>query len=56
VDTAYAVQLKRANKLILDDLKKFTAMLSRQAKKYSSTPIIGRTHGIHADITSFGLK
>jgi adenylosuccinate lyase len=56
VDTAYAVQLKRANKIILEDLKAFTDMLSNQAKNYASTPVIGRTHSIHADITSFGLK
>jgi adenylosuccinate lyase len=56
VDTAYGVQLKRANEIILKDLEALSNVLAKQAKKYQDTPIIGRTHGIHADITSFGLK
>jgi adenylosuccinate lyase len=56
VDTANAYLLKQANKILLNDLSLFTNILKKQALKYKKTPCIGRTHGIHADITSFGLK
>lgn len=56
VDTAYALQTKQANKIIRDDIVAFMEVLKKQAIKYMNTPTIGRTHGIHADITSFGLK
>ncbi len=56
VDTAYAIQLKESNKFILDNLIKFSEILKLKAFKYKDTPIIGRTHGIHAEITSLGLK
>jgi adenylosuccinate lyase len=56
VDTANALIYKNANDLIAKDLKSFQAVLKEQALKHQDTPIIGRTHGIHADITSFGLK
>lgn len=56
VDTAYAVQLQRTNKIIIEDINNFIDVLAKQAKKYINVPTIGRTHGIHADITSFGLK
>jgi len=56
VDTANAIIYKKANNIIKKDLDEFQNMLKRQALKYKDTPIIGRTHGIHADITSFGLK
>ncbi|MDE5651973.1 MAG: adenylosuccinate lyase [Muribaculaceae bacterium] len=56
VDTANGYIFKQANDILRDDLEKFAEMLASQAKKYKYTPCIGRTHGIHADITSFGLK
>lgn len=56
VDTANGYLLKQANDILRADLEKFAAMLRSQALKYKYTPCIGRTHGIHADITSFGLK
>ncbi|MDE6006736.1 MAG: adenylosuccinate lyase [Muribaculaceae bacterium] len=56
VDTANGYLLKQANDILRADLLEFTEMLRRQALKYKYTPCIGRTHGIHADITSFGLK
>lgn len=56
VDTANGYLLKQANEIIREDLQRFAAMLRSQAMKYKYTPCIGRTHGIHADITSFGLK
>lgn len=56
VDTANGVLLKQANDIIYDDIIAFLKVLEKQAKVYKYTPCIGRTHGIHADITSFGLK
>lgn len=56
VDTANGYLFRQANEILLEDLEKYIAMLGRQAEKYKYTPCIGRTHGIHADITSFGLK
>ncbi len=56
VDTANGYIFKQANEIIKDDLRRFSAMLKRQALRFKYTPCIGRTHGIHADITSFGLK
>jgi len=56
VDTANATIYKKANDIIMEDLILFQETLKKQALKYKDTPIIGRTHGIHADITSFGLK
>lgn len=56
VDTANGYIFSRANRIIEDDLERYIEMLRKQALKYKYTPCIGRTHGIHADITSFGLK
>lgn len=56
VDTANGYLFKLANDILWDDLNKFRDVLKKQAMKYENTPCIGRTHGIHADITSFGLK
>ena len=56
VDTAYSIQLKTANKYILDNLNLFANALKEKAIKYKNTPVMGRTHGVHAEITSLGLK
>ncbi len=56
VDTAYAIQLKEANSYILENLILFSDILKKKAIKYKNTPVIGRTHGVHAEITSLGLK
>ncbi len=56
VDTAYSVQLKEVNKYIFDNLNNFSEVLKEQAMKYKDTPVMGRTHGVHAEITSLGLK
>lgn len=56
VDTANGYLMKQANEILLKDIKDFMDVLYKQALKYKNTPCIGRTHGIHADITSFGLK
>ena len=56
LDTALAVQLKQSANLILKELSVFKDVLERQAKKYKLTPTIGRSHGIHAEPLTFGLK
>ena len=56
VDTANGYLLKQANAILLKDLEAFQEVLKRRAHDFRQTPCIGRTHGIHADITSFGLK
>ena len=56
VDTANGYLLKQANAILLKDLQEFQEVLRARAIEFKATPCIGRTHGIHADITSFGLK
>ncbi len=56
VDTANGYLFKQANGIIAEDLDKFCEMLKSQAIRFKNQPCIGRTHGIHADITCFGLK
>lgn len=56
VDTANGYLIKQANDIIRKDLQDFLAVLKSQALRFKNQPCIGRTHGIHADITSFGLK
>jgi adenylosuccinate lyase len=55
VDTAQALQIKEASVLIRAGLVDFLAVLKRRALEFKHTPIIGRTHGIHAEPTTFGL-
>ncbi|HWG49879.1 MAG TPA: adenylosuccinate lyase [Candidatus Acidoferrales bacterium] len=56
VDTAQALQLKGASRIIRNDLEKLKDVLARRAQEFKHTPIIGRTHGVHAEPTTFGLK
>ena len=56
VDTANGYIFKQANDILWNDLLEFQKVLKKQALKYKNIPCIGRTHGVHADITSFGLK
>ena len=56
VDTANGYLFKQADEILRKDLEEFIAMLEKQAIRFKNVPSIGRTHGIHADITSFGLK
>lgn len=56
VDSAQSLTLHEANKYIEDDLNDLLDTLKEKALQYKNQPIIGRTHGIHAEITSFGLK
>ena len=56
LDTAFALQLRRAADLLLGRLEILLAVVKRQALAYRDTPIMGRSHGIHAEPTSFGHK
>ena len=56
VDTAQALQVKEASTLIRSGLVELLAVLKRRAVEFKHTPTIGRTHGIHAEPTTFGLK
>jgi len=56
VDTAQALQVKEASGLIRAGIVAFLAVLKRRALEFKHTPTIGRTHGIHAEPTTFGLK
>jgi adenylosuccinate lyase len=56
LDTCLAVQLKRASDLLIDDLDALLEVLMRRALEYKLTPTIGRSHGIHAEPVTFGLK
>jgi adenylosuccinate lyase len=56
VDTAQALQVKEASALIRKGIEAFLVVLKRRALEFKHTPTIGRTHGIHAEPTTFGLK
>ncbi len=56
VDTANGYLYKQANEILEEDLIAFQAVLKEKAIQYEKTPCMGRTHGVHAEITSFGLK
>lgn len=56
LDTCLAVQLARASDLLIADLDKLLEVIKRRAFEYKMTPTIGRSHGIHAEPVTFGLK
>lgn len=56
VDTAAAVSIHEACGMLIEGTKKLIATLAEQAKKYQDTPVMGRTHGVHAEPTTFGMK
>ena len=56
LDTAFNIQLKQSGEILLKDIDKILSVLKKQAKKYKFTPCIGRSHGIHAEPITFGLK
>jgi adenylosuccinate lyase len=55
-DTAFAVQMTRSADILIADVKQLRASIAKRAKEYMLTPCIGRSHGIHAEPTTFGLK
>lgn len=56
MDTALAIQFKEASAILVQDVRDLMKVLRRQAFKYKSTVMIGRTHGVHAEPITFGLK
>ncbi|TRZ48397.1 adenylosuccinate lyase [bacterium] len=56
LDTTLGLQLKSASGILLEDLDKLLNILARKARKYKDMVCIGRTHGVHAEPTTFGLK
>ena len=56
VDTAYGYQLKQANDILRKDLTDFLEIIKEKALAYKDTVCMGRTHGVHAEPTTFGLK
>src|SRR5579871_3588701 len=56
LDTCLNVQLVRAADLLIADVEALNAALERRAREFKFTPTIGRSHGIHAEPTTFGLK
>lgn len=56
VDTALGYLLKQANEILEKDIVNFIAILKEKAVAYKDTPMMGRTHGVHAEPTTFGLK
>jgi adenylosuccinate lyase len=56
LDTTLAVQMKQAGDLLIRDIDELLAVLKRRALEHKLTPTIGRSHGIHAEPTTFGLK
>ena len=56
LDTALAVQMKQSAELLLKDLEALKAALAKRASEFKYTPMIGRTHGVHAEPITLGLK
>jgi adenylosuccinate lyase len=56
LDTCLAVQMKQATDLLLTDMDGLLAALEKRAREFKLTPCIGRSHGIHAEPTTFGVK
>ena len=56
LDTSFNIQLIQSGKILLKDIDQLLSILKKQAKKYKLTPCIGRSHGIHAEPLTFGLK
>src|ERR1700686_3242014 len=56
LDTAQVLQIKEASRIIAEDLEQLKEVVARRAHEFEHTPTIGRTHGIHAEPTTFGLK
>ena len=56
LDTSFNIQLVQSGSMLLKDIDKILNILKKKAKKYKFTPCIGRSHGIHAEPITFGLK
>lgn len=56
LDTCFNIQLVKSGKILINDMDKLLKTLKKKSIKYKNTPCIGRSHGIHAEPTTFGLK
>src|SRR5256886_307962 len=56
IDTALAVQMVQSADILITDVKELRKVVARRAKEHMLTPCIGRSHGVHAEPTTFGLK
>ena len=56
IDTAFAVQMSESVKILIADVKRLRKVVAAKARKHKFTPMIGRSHGINAEPTTFGLK
>ncbi len=56
IDTAFAVQMTQSADILIADVKSLREVIARKARQHQFTPMIGRSHGIHAEPTTFGLK
>jgi adenylosuccinate lyase len=56
IDTGFAVQMVQSADILIEDVKALRGVVAAKARKYQFTPMIGRSHGIHAEPTTFGLK
>jgi adenylosuccinate lyase len=56
VDTAFSIQLKQSAEIIISELRKLIEIIKKKALKYKNTVMIGRSHGVHAEPITFGLK
>ena len=56
LDTALALQLRRAERILVPGARAYAAALAERAREHAATPCVGRTHGVQAEPTSFGLK
>src|SRR5215510_8566655 len=56
VDTAFAVQMAQSADILIADIKSLRGVTAAKARNHQFTPMIGRSHGIHAEPTTFGLK
>jgi adenylosuccinate lyase len=56
VDTAFAVQMVQSAEILVEDIRSVRKVIAKRAKEHKTTPCIGRSHGIHAEPTTFGLK
>ena len=56
IDTAFSIQLKQSSEIIVEQLKKLISTLKQKSEEHKNTVMIGRSHGIHAEPITFGLK
>src|SRR5256885_1454197 len=56
IDTAFAVQMVQSADILIQDVHELRKVIAEKARAYVNTPMIGRSHGIHAEPTTFGLK